>query len=49
MHFAQLLLASRLAQLGLATYSVKDDYSADNFFNMFNFETVYLFSSMPKA
>ncbi|KAL8778360.1 MAG: hypothetical protein Q9213_007448 [Squamulea squamosa] len=28
-----------LPQLGLAVYSVKDDYSADNFLNMFTFDT----------
>ncbi|KAL8708831.1 MAG: hypothetical protein Q9225_007538 [Loekoesia sp. 1 TL-2023] len=39
MHFTPLLLAGVLAELGLAAYSIKDDYSADNFFNMFNFDT----------
>ncbi|KAI4141440.1 MAG: hypothetical protein L6R39_005328 [Caloplaca ligustica] len=39
MHFTTLLLTGALAQLGLATYFLKDDYSAANFFNMFDFNT----------
>ncbi|KAL8690262.1 MAG: hypothetical protein Q9224_004446 [Gallowayella concinna] len=39
MRFSSLLLITGMAQLGLATYSIKDDYSADNFFNMFTFDT----------
>ncbi|KAL9594068.1 MAG: hypothetical protein Q9219_007233 [cf. Caloplaca sp. 3 TL-2023] len=34
-----LLLAGVLAKTGLAAYSIQDDYSAANFFNMFNFDT----------
>ncbi len=40
MHFTPLLLASGMARLGVAVYSVRDDYSVDNFLNMFNFDTV---------
>ena len=40
MYFSNLFLAGGIAQLGLAAYSIKDDYSADNFFNMFTFDTV---------
>ncbi|KAI4251471.1 MAG: hypothetical protein LQ352_004833, partial [Teloschistes flavicans] len=39
MHFSHLLLATGLAKLCLAIYSVKDEYSGENFFNMFNFDT----------
>ncbi|KAL8726624.1 MAG: hypothetical protein Q9181_005973, partial [Wetmoreana brouardii] len=39
MHFSHILLASGLAQLGLAVYSVKDEYSGESFFDMFNFDT----------
>ncbi|KAL8640477.1 MAG: hypothetical protein Q9228_002604 [Teloschistes exilis] len=39
MLFFHLLLAAGLAKLSLAIYSVKDDYSGENFFNMFNFDT----------
>lgn len=39
MHFATLLLGARLAQLGLAAYSLKDDYSGNNFAGMFSFDT----------
>lgn len=40
MHLSSLLLTTGLAPLGLAAYSIKDDYSAHNFFNMFTFDTV---------
>lgn len=40
MHFYNILLGAGLAQLGLATYTLKDDYSGDNFANMFTFFTV---------
>ncbi|KAL8671907.1 MAG: hypothetical protein Q9168_003618 [Polycauliona sp. 1 TL-2023] len=39
MQLTSLLLASGLAQLGLAAYSVKDDYSTDKFLDLFNFDT----------
>ncbi|KAI4117239.1 MAG: hypothetical protein LQ338_007586 [Usnochroma carphineum] len=39
MHFTRLLLTGALTKLGLAAYSVQDDYSAANFFNMFDFNT----------
>ncbi|KAL8715378.1 MAG: hypothetical protein Q9220_000711 [cf. Caloplaca sp. 1 TL-2023] len=39
MHVSSLLVAAGLTRLGLAAYSIKDDYSADNFFNMFTFDT----------
>ncbi|KAI4234342.1 MAG: hypothetical protein L6R40_006763 [Gallowayella cf. fulva] len=39
MHLSSLLLTTGLAPLGLAAYSIKDDYSAHNFFNMFTFDT----------
>lgn len=39
MHFSTLLFGARLAQLGLAAYSLKDDYSGDNFAGMFSFDT----------
>ncbi|KAL8932952.1 MAG: hypothetical protein Q9216_006597 [Gyalolechia sp. 2 TL-2023] len=39
MHFAPLLLAGSFARLSFAAYSLQDDYAADNFFNMFNFDT----------
>ena len=42
MHFSTLILGAGLAQLGLAQYSLKDEYSGDNFANMFNFDTVSL-------
>lgn len=40
MHFSDLLLGAGLVQLGLATYALKDDYSGNNFANMFSFDTV---------
>ena len=44
MHFSTILLGAGLAQFGLATYNLKDDYSGNNFANMFSFDTVrYLF------
>ncbi|KAL8806317.1 MAG: hypothetical protein Q9200_005097 [Gallowayella weberi] len=39
MRFSLVLVVTGMAQLGLATYIIKDDYSADNFFNMFTFDT----------
>ncbi|KAI4271340.1 MAG: hypothetical protein LQ337_006086 [Flavoplaca oasis] len=39
MQWTSLLLASGLAQLAFAAYSVKDDYSTDKFLDMFNFDT----------
>lgn len=49
MHFTPLLLVGTLAKSSLAAYAIKDDYSADNFFNMFNFDTVRLFAGERKA
>jgi len=40
MHFSDILLGAGLVQLGLATYTLKDDYSGNNFANMFSFDTV---------
>ena len=40
MLFSTILLGAGLAQLGLAAYNIKDDYSADNFASMFSFDTV---------
>ena len=40
MHFSTLLALGGFAQLGLAGYSLKDNYSSDKFFDMFNFDTV---------
>ena len=42
MHFTTLLAAGGLVRLASAAYSLTDDYSGNNFFNMFNFETVRL-------
>lgn len=40
MLFSTIILGAGLAQLGLAAYNIKDDYSADNFASMFRFDTV---------
>ncbi len=43
MHFSTptlLFAAVGLAEIAAAAYSVLDDYSGNNFFNMFTFETV---------
>ena len=40
MHFSKVLLGAGLAHLGLAAYTLKDDYSGNNFANMFSFDTV---------
>ena len=40
MHLSNVLLGAGLAHLGLATYTLKDDYSGNNFANMFSFDTV---------
>ena len=40
MHFSTLLAAGGLVRLALASYSLADDFSGQNFFNGFNFETV---------
>ena len=45
MHFFALFFGASLAQLGFAAYSLKDDYSGNNFVNMFNFDTVGLHGS----
>lgn len=45
MLFSRFLLATGMTKLSLAVYSVKDEYSGENFFNMFNFDTVYSPSS----
>ena len=37
-----LLAAAGLAEIAAAAYSVLDDYSGNNFFNMFTFDTVGL-------
>ncbi|MCJ1404888.1 hypothetical protein MMC11_008114 [Xylographa trunciseda] len=39
MHFTTLLVSAGLVQLGIAGYTLQDDYSASNFFSMFNFQT----------
>ncbi|KAI4197454.1 MAG: hypothetical protein LQ350_005893 [Teloschistes chrysophthalmus] len=39
MLFSRFLLATGMTKLSLAVYSVKDEYSGENFFNMFNFDT----------
>lgn len=43
MYLSTLLTLGGFAQLGLAGYSLKDNYAPDNFFNMFNFDTVSYF------
>ncbi|MCJ1290014.1 hypothetical protein MMC34_001549 [Xylographa carneopallida] len=40
MHFATLLVSAGLVHLSIAGYTLEDDYSAANFFSMFNFQTV---------
>lgn len=43
MHFstpALLLGAAALAQIAAAAYSLQNDYSGNNFFDMFTFDTV---------
>jgi len=46
--FSDILLGAGLVQLGLATYTLKDDYSGNNFANMFSFDTVCpRFASIP--
>lgn len=40
MHSSLLFLGVGLVPLALAAYSVQDDYSGDNFLNMFTFDTV---------
>lgn len=42
MLFSTILLGTGLAQLSLAAYNLKDDYSANNFASMFRFDTVSL-------
>lgn len=42
MLFSDIFLGAGLVQLGLATYTLKDDYSGNNFANMFSFDTVGL-------
>lgn len=39
MHISTLLFACGLAPFALAAYSVQDDYSGNNFFSMFTFDT----------
>ena len=39
MHFSTLLLSYGLAPLALTAYSIQDDYSGNNFFSMFTFDT----------
>ncbi|MCJ1320286.1 hypothetical protein MMC15_005624 [Xylographa vitiligo] len=39
MHFTTLLVCAGLVHLGIAGYTLEDDYSAANFFSMFNFQT----------
>ncbi|MCJ1284958.1 hypothetical protein MMC26_004295 [Xylographa opegraphella] len=39
MHFTTLLVCVGFAHLALAGYTLEDDYSAANFFSMFNFQT----------
>ena len=46
MLFSAIFLGTGLAQLGLAAYNIKDDYSADNFASMFRFDTVGNFSRL---
>ena len=49
MFFSSILLGTGLAQLSLAAYNIKDDYSADNFASMFRFDTVSLLLSRNSA
>ena len=42
MQFSTLLFACGLVPLALARYDLRDDYSGDNFFSMFTFDTVRL-------
>lgn len=42
MHFFPSIVTFGLVPLAFAGYSLKDDYSADRFFDMFTFETVSL-------
>ena len=39
MHFSTLVLCYGLAPLALAAYSIQDDYSGNNFFSKFTFDT----------
>ena len=39
MHFSTLLFGCGLAPFALAAYSIQDDYSGNNFFSMFTFDT----------
>ena len=40
MHASTLLVGSGLVSLAFAGYTLEDDYSGDNFFNMMTFDTV---------
>lgn len=43
-----LLIGAGLAHVAIANYAVQDDYSGNNFFSMFNFDTVsFLSRSLP--
>ena len=48
MHFSTLLAAGGLVRLASAAYSLADDFSGQNFFNGFNFETVCFQESMDR-
>lgn len=45
MHFSTTFLSAGLASVALAAYTVQDDYSGNNFFGMFRFDTVRLYLS----
>lgn len=49
MLFSSILLGTGLAQLSLAAYNIKDDYSANNFASMFRFDTVSILQSTKSA
>lgn len=40
MHFSALLAAGELIGMASAAYSLVDDFSGNNFFDVFHFETV---------
>ncbi len=42
MHFLTTFFGAGLASVALAAYTVQDDYSGNNFFAMFGFDTVWL-------
>ncbi len=42
MHFYTTILCAGLVSVTIAAYTVQDDYSGNNFFGMFGFDTVGL-------